>query len=174
MEFEWDESKRSSNIRKHGIDFLNIPDVFTRSILTIEDDRFDYGEERFVTFGLLQGKLLRLFIQKVKVVSELFQQGRRANMNKKPILSKFEADCQKDWNKINSMADEEIDFSDCPEITPEQFAKAVVRRGLPVVKNKAQVTLRIDNDVLEWFKSQGRGYQTQINSLLRAYMEARH
>mgnify|MGYP000016120099 CR=1 FL=1 len=95
-------------------------------------------------------------------------------MNKKPISSKFEADCQTDWNKINSMADEEIDFSDCPEITPEQFAKAVVRRGLPVVKNKAQVTLRIDNDVLEWFKSQGRGYQTQINSLLRAYMEARH
>ena len=36
----------------------------------------------------------------------------------------------------------------------------------------AQVTLRIDNDVLEWFKSQGRGYQTQINQLLRAYMEA--
>jgi uncharacterized protein (DUF4415 family) len=34
------------------------------------------------------------------------------------------------------------------------------------------VTLRIDNDVLDWFKSQGRGYQTQINSLLRAYMEA--
>ncbi len=58
MEFEWDESKRSSNIRKHGIDFLNIPDVFTRSILTIEDDRFDYGEERFVTFGLLQGQVV--------------------------------------------------------------------------------------------------------------------
>ncbi len=58
MEFEWDESKWSSNIRKHGIDFLNIPDVFTRSILTIEDDRFDYGEERFVTFGLLQGQVV--------------------------------------------------------------------------------------------------------------------
>jgi uncharacterized protein (DUF4415 family) len=47
-----------------------------------------------------------------------------------------------------------------------------VRRGLPVAKAKAQVTLRIDNDVLEWFKSQGRGYQTKINQLLRAYMEA--
>ncbi len=70
------------------------------------------------------------------------------------------------------MSDEEIDWSDCPEVTPEQFAKAVVRRGLPTAKNKAQVTLRIDDDVLEWFKSQGRGYQTQINSLLRAYMEA--
>jgi uncharacterized protein (DUF4415 family) len=51
-------------------------------------------------------------------------------------------------------------------------SSAIVRRGLPAAKNKAQVTLRIDNDVLEWFKSRGRGYQTQINALLRAYMEA--
>lgn len=69
------------------------------------------------------------------------------------------------------MNDEDIDLSDCPEVTPEQFSKAVVRRGLPTAKN-AQATLRIDSDVLEWFKSQGQGYQTQINTLLRAYMEA--
>ncbi len=47
------------------------------------------------------------------------------------------------------MTDEEIDLSDCPEITPEMFAKAVVRRGLASSKKKTQVTLRIDNDVLE-------------------------
>jgi uncharacterized protein (DUF4415 family) len=70
------------------------------------------------------------------------------------------------------MTDEEINFSDCPEITSEKFAKAVVRQGLPIEKNKVQVTLRIDSDVLAWFKSHGRGYQTQINSLLRAHMEA--
>ena len=91
-------------------------------------------------------------------------------MNKKPISSKSETD----WQRLDNMTDEEIDLSDCPEIAPENFAKAVVRRGLPVDKNKAQVTLRIDSDVLEWFKSQGKGYQTKINSLLRAYMEAHH
>lgn len=79
---------------------------------------------------------------------------------------------QTDWQRLDAMSDEEIDLSDCPEVTPEMFAKAVVRRGLPVTKNKAQVTLRIDHDVLEWYRSQGRGYQTQINQLLRAYMEA--
>lgn len=79
---------------------------------------------------------------------------------------------QTDWQRLDAMSDEEIDLSDCPEVTPEQFAKAVVRRGLPTAKNKAQVTLRIDDDVLEWSKSQGRGYQTQINRLLRAYIEA--
>jgi len=70
------------------------------------------------------------------------------------------------------MTDEDIDFSDCPELTPEMFAKAVVRRGLKVLPAKSQITLRIDSDVLAWFRSQGRGYQTQINALLRAYMEA--
>jgi uncharacterized protein (DUF4415 family) len=89
-------------------------------------------------------------------------------MSKKPISSKSETD----WERLDTMTDEDIDFSDCPEIKPEQFAKAIVRHGLPVDKNKAQVTLRIDSDVLEWFKSQGKGYQTKINSLLRAYMEA--
>jgi len=91
-------------------------------------------------------------------------------MSKKPISSKSETD----WQRLDTMTDKDIDLSDCPEITPEKFAKAVVRGGLPVDKNKVQVTLRIDSDVLEWFKSQGRGYQTQINSLLRAYMEAHH
>lgn len=51
---------------------------------------------------------------------------------------------QTDWQRIDAMADEDIDLSDCPEITPEQFAKAVVRRGLPSAKNKSQVNLRID------------------------------
>ncbi len=68
------------------------------------------------------------------------------------------------------MKDEDIDLSDAPEITPEMFAKAVVRRGLKP-RTKKQVTLRIDSDVLEWYKKQGRGYQTKINLLLRAYMD---
>ena len=42
MEFDWDESKRISNLRKHGIDFLAVPAVFNGSIVTVEDDRFDY------------------------------------------------------------------------------------------------------------------------------------
>lgn len=70
------------------------------------------------------------------------------------------------------MPDKDIDLSDIPEVTPEQFAKAVIRRGLKPKARKAQLTLRVDDDVLAWFRSQGRGYQTQINALLRAYMKA--
>jgi uncharacterized protein (DUF4415 family) len=77
-----------------------------------------------------------------------------------------------DWKRIQAMTDNDIDLSDSPEVTPEQFAKAIVRRGLKPKTRKAQLTLRVDDDVLGWFRAQGRGYQTQINTLLRAYMEA--
>jgi uncharacterized protein (DUF4415 family) len=79
---------------------------------------------------------------------------------------------QTDWERLESLDDEDIDLSDVPELTSEMFAKAVVKRGLKGKENKAQLTIRVDRDVLTWFKLQGRGYQTRINSLLRAYMEA--
>lgn len=61
MEFEWDEAKRLFNLGKHGIDFVDIPAVFAEEIITIEDNRFNYGEQRFVNFGLLQGRAIAIF-----------------------------------------------------------------------------------------------------------------
>jgi uncharacterized DUF497 family protein len=58
MEFEWDEAKRKSNLQTHGIDFVGIEQFFAGQTVTILDDRFDYGEERFVTFGLLDGRVV--------------------------------------------------------------------------------------------------------------------
>ena len=77
-----------------------------------------------------------------------------------------------DWKRLDALQDEDIDLTDAPEITPEMFAKAVVRRGLKPPPSKQQITIRLDGDVLTWFRAQGDGYQTRINSLLRAYMEA--
>lgn len=79
---------------------------------------------------------------------------------------------QTDWERLEAMEDENIDLADIPELTPEMFAGAVVQRGLKDRETKTQLTIRVDKDVLTWFKSQGRGYQTRINSLLRAYMDA--
>jgi uncharacterized protein (DUF4415 family) len=89
-------------------------------------------------------------------------------MKKEAILTKSLTD----WDRIDALTDKEIDFSDSPEITPEMFAKAVVRRGLKSKSKKVQLTLRVDSDVVTWFKEQGQGYQSRINALLRAYMEA--
>jgi uncharacterized protein len=58
VRYEWDEAKRQSNIRKHGIDFVGIEKLFAGKTVTVPDDRFDYGELRFVTLGLLRGRVL--------------------------------------------------------------------------------------------------------------------
>jgi len=55
MRFTWDEAKRKSNLRNHGLDFRDTFQVFEGLTFTFEDDRFDYGEQRFVTLGLLDG-----------------------------------------------------------------------------------------------------------------------
>ncbi len=58
MKFTWDEAKRLSNILKHGIDFADVPSMFDGDVFTIEDKRFDYGETRYITFGLLQFRVI--------------------------------------------------------------------------------------------------------------------
>jgi uncharacterized DUF497 family protein len=58
MKFTWDEEKRQINIEKHGIDFAEVPPMFDGNVFTIEDLRFDYGETRYITFGLLQYRVI--------------------------------------------------------------------------------------------------------------------
>ena len=55
MEFTWSETKRAANIKAHGLDFVDAASVFEGLTFTFEDDRFSYGEQRFVTLGLLDG-----------------------------------------------------------------------------------------------------------------------
>ena len=59
-----------------------------------------------------------------------------------------------------------------PEADVGHIVRGVVRRGLHPAPSKAAVSLRVDEDVLEWFKAQGPGYQTRINTVLRAFRDA--
>ena len=72
-----------------------------------------------------------------------------------------------DLAKVEAMKDTEIVYSDIPQLDDDFFKKAVVWPG-----PKKQVTLRLDPDVLEFFRSQGKGYQSRINAVLRKYVEA--
>ena len=55
MRFTWSESKRTRNLKVYGLDFVDVERVFRSVTYTFEDDRFDYGEQRLVTLGLLAG-----------------------------------------------------------------------------------------------------------------------
>ena len=73
-----------------------------------------------------------------------------------------------DWKRLHDMKDSEIDLSDIPEIDPVNFKKMVIRMPQP----KELVSIRIDPDVLGWFRNQGKRYQTRINAVLRSYATA--
>jgi uncharacterized protein (DUF4415 family) len=72
-----------------------------------------------------------------------------------------------DLARIDKLRDEDIDYSDIPELDEEVFAQPLV----PWPPRKESITIRVDADVLSWFKQQGRGYQTRINQILRRYMD---
>ena len=58
--FTWDETKRKSNLGKHGIDFRDAPAIFEGPLVTVEDTREDYDETRYVALGLLEGVVVSL------------------------------------------------------------------------------------------------------------------
>lgn len=66
------------------------------------------------------------------------------------------------------MRDRDVDFSDIPPLNTRFFKTAKLRLPQP----KSLVTMRLDPDVIQWFKQVGKGYQTRINAVLRMYIEA--
>ncbi len=78
-----------------------------------------------------------------------------------------------DWARVRSMRDRDIKItSEHPEASIKHIVRGIARRGLRRVPPKASISLRLDADVLSWFKSQGRGYQTRMNAVLRAFKDA--
>ncbi|MEE8057018.1 MAG: BrnA antitoxin family protein [Pseudomonadales bacterium] len=75
---------------------------------------------------------------------------------------------QTDFKRLDAMRDEDIDYSDIPELDDAfwEGARVVMPPG------KKQLTLRLDADILDWMKAQGKGYQSRINAILRTYYEA--
>ena len=73
-----------------------------------------------------------------------------------------------DLQRVGALRDEDIDYSDIPELDNDFFRQARV----VVPPGKQQLTIRLDTDVLAWLKAQGKGYQSRINAILRAYYEA--
>ena len=71
------------------------------------------------------------------------------------------------------MRDRDIKLtSEHPELSLKHIARVIVRKGRRPVSPKKSVSLRVDADVLSWFKAQGPGYQTRMNAVLRAFRDA--
>ena len=58
MSYEWDEPKRRANLQKHGIDFIEVPELFDGDLVIVQDTRFDYGESRYIAIGILKRRVI--------------------------------------------------------------------------------------------------------------------
>lgn len=77
-----------------------------------------------------------------------------------------------DWQRVRALRDEEISISaEHPEASVEHIVRGIVRRGLAAEPPKRSISLRVDAEVLDWFKAQGDGYQTRMNAVLRAFRD---
>jgi len=74
-----------------------------------------------------------------------------------------------DWKRVKATKEKDIIVGqDSPEITAEMWRNAVVSDRRPPKKN---ITLRIDAEIIDWFKARGKGYQTRMNAVLRVFIE---
>ncbi len=72
-----------------------------------------------------------------------------------------------DWARIDAVKDEGIDYSDIPPLTEDFFKKAVIRWP----SEKERITISLDKDILSYLRTLGKGYQTKINAILRAWFQ---
>ena len=78
-----------------------------------------------------------------------------------------------DWARVGGQRDCDIKTGRVhPEADPAHIVRGIVRRGLKAQSAKQSISLRVDPEVLAWFRAQGPGWQTRMNAVLRAYKEA--
>ena len=178
MLFEWDDNKDRVNRAKHGIGFAKAATIFSGAVQTEPSSRGHAVKAQYRSIGVMRGALIVAVIHVdrsgvLRIISARptrrkgdFIMGRtiRVRLEDLPPIS------EERLREIEAIRDEDIDFSDIPELDEDWFAKAEWR---DFNEPKKQLTVRFDSDVVEFFKQEGRGYQTRMNAVLRAYMISR-
>lgn len=178
MKLEWDAGKAAQNLQKHGVAFEDAALVFyDDGRIETYDGREDYSEDRWATIGLAPGWCYTWFTPfEKRKPSASFLQERQSLMNKSDTV-KLTIDPQKPLTlsaeqrarltALAALPDDQIDTSDAP-FRPE----AVWVKAVDFPHAKKLISLRLDEDVIEFFKHSGARYQTRINAVLRSYVNA--
>ena len=153
----WDERKRLGNVRRHGLDFVGAEAIWDNATVTREDIRRRYGEARFVTFGLLDGEVVVSFIPSAAMTFTSFHYVGLRNMKRATTLKRPKTIAARSRDRDN------------PPWSEDMLGPSVVRRGRGPQKapTKMSTTIRLDADLLAFFRAKGVGYQTRINDVLR-------
>ncbi len=167
MRFTWDPLKRRENLRRHGIDFADAPPVFDRFLLERLDTRKAYLKD------VSTGKRARATSRPRSGQRGTGHARKGGGRTDRRGSDRATSRGQTDWERVRHLTDAETVANaeadpTAPPTTAADWRDAVV---VPPRSAKPLVSLRIDRDVFEWFRATGRGYQTRMNAVLRAYVE---
>jgi uncharacterized protein (DUF4415 family)/uncharacterized DUF497 family protein len=177
MAFEWDAAKNAANIAKHGIDFEDAIRIFDGPVLEKADARRDYGEARIIAFVSLTTTSWRSFTPCAAHAAGLYRRGEHIVVSAKNIVRRTPSSRRRgktDWVRVGAISDHEIenaakaDPDAAPILDKEWFRTA----KLVLPERKVPISLRMDREVVEWFKAHGRRYQSRMNAVLKAYVQA--
>lgn len=160
--FEWDEAKNASNIAKHGIGFARATAIFEGFVFTVDDDRVDYGELRQLSVGVTGNLFLTVVHTQRGEKIRSFRLVRRIVPKGDAMKKRYDRELSDE--ELMALPDEDIDYSDIPELGEWFWSKAV----LVEPEKTKQVTLRVKESVLEAYRATGKGYQTRMNNALEA------
>jgi uncharacterized protein (DUF4415 family) len=167
----YDPDKRDRNKARHAIDLAECESVFDAPMLTREDTRLDYGEQRFISLGMLKGQIVVLVWTDREDGPRIISCRSATFMNKKrtsartprndvPYKTRDRAAVQSFWDGATAHTG---------------VAELRAKRGRPkkaAHERKEQIALRLDADVVAWYRALGAGWQTRMNAVLKAYRDA--
>ena len=197
--FGWDENKRQTNVAKHGIDFLDAEGVFKDPAAFTYRSSRPTGEQRYVTIGAVKGVLIAVISTLRQGTIRIIPRARLgavrgrimadASKNQDEYIVKHvgalpdgthiiehpdgrleRQKSETNWARLDALTDAEIDASiaNDPDWSDDwNWSDAV----LVIPPKKKAISIRVDEDVLDYFKQEGAGYQRRINAVLRSYMQ---
>ncbi len=178
MEISFDPNKRAANLLKHGLDLIDAGVVLSARCVDVYDDRYDYGEDRWLSIGLLAGEIVACVWADWPGVARVISLRRQQRMSDKSIYGK----------RVNR---QEAFDGEVGELPPEFFRAGRVRDGDRIVREATHAATRerpvpsslsgkvrrvipLSPEVLEHFRATGPGWQRRIDeTLLRHVREAR-
>ena len=166
MLFEWDEAKRLKNIEKHKIDFADAVKIFKYFVHTVQDTRADYGENRYVSTGLLDDPEITVIYTprngKRRIIS-----ARRARLQERKRYHEEALKMGTDFEALRAMTDDDIDCSDIPELTDDYFDSVETLWETPETEG---IYLSLNRKALDYFRNTGKGYLNRLNSVMNTLL----
>jgi uncharacterized DUF497 family protein len=170
VEFQWDQAKRETILKERGVDILYAALIFEGDVLTAEDDRYDYGEVRFISVGMVEDECFVVVHTERDGVIRLITAWKGGAM-REPNIRRASLAELKEMKEKGKLAHN----PDAPEgeNPGADFWTRAELRG-PNRPRTRSVHLKLDPDVFEFFyeESGGKGHLTKMQNVLRTYVSA--